>query len=190
MLIVHVDVTVFPERVGDFIAAISLNAQASRLEIGVLRFDVVQDAHDPAHFVLVEVYRDDRAAAAHKDTQHYTVWRDTVAEMMALAAHVPAFCGGVAVGRTGLDQRTMTVAFEFAATGRVVFGAGRSAQLPQLVAGWGSRTMVCTGSRPEALGELIDRLPAANLGGRSSASRPLRRHGPPSTRPERTVPTT
>lgn len=83
MLIVHVDVTVFPERVGDFIAAISLNAQASRLEIGVLRFDVVQDAHDPAHFVLVEVYRDDRAAAAHKDTQHYTVWRDTVAEMMA-----------------------------------------------------------------------------------------------------------
>ena len=83
MLIVHVDVAVFPERVDDFIAAISANAQASRLEKGVLRFDVVQNAQDPAHFVLVEVYRDDDAAAAHKDTEHYQVWRDTVAEMMA-----------------------------------------------------------------------------------------------------------
>lgn len=83
MLIVHVDVTVLPERVDDFAAAISLNAQASRLEKGVLRFDVVQDVQDPTHFVLVEAYRDDEAVAAHKATEHYAVWRDTVAEMMA-----------------------------------------------------------------------------------------------------------
>jgi autoinducer 2-degrading protein len=33
--------------------------------------------------VLVEVYRDAGAAAAHKQEPHYAAWRDTVAEMMA-----------------------------------------------------------------------------------------------------------
>ena len=33
--------------------------------------------------VLVEVYRNDAAAAAHKQTPHYAVWRDAVAPMMA-----------------------------------------------------------------------------------------------------------
>ena len=35
------------------------------------------------HVVLVEVYRDADASAAHKQTPHYAAWRDTVAEMMA-----------------------------------------------------------------------------------------------------------
>ena len=33
--------------------------------------------------MLVEAYRSADAPAAHKDTQHYQDWRDTVAEMMA-----------------------------------------------------------------------------------------------------------
>jgi autoinducer 2-degrading protein len=33
--------------------------------------------------VLVEIYRDADAAAAHKATGHYPVWRDAVAPMMA-----------------------------------------------------------------------------------------------------------
>ena len=33
--------------------------------------------------VLVEVYRDADAPAAHKLTPHYAAWRDAVAEMMA-----------------------------------------------------------------------------------------------------------
>jgi autoinducer 2-degrading protein len=49
----------------------------------VLRFDVIQDSADPAHVVLVEVYRDADASRAHKDTGHYATWRDTVADMMA-----------------------------------------------------------------------------------------------------------
>jgi (4S)-4-hydroxy-5-phosphonooxypentane-2,3-dione isomerase len=49
----------------------------------VLRFDVLQDQADPEHVVLVEVYRDADASAAHKLTPHYAVWRDAVAEMMA-----------------------------------------------------------------------------------------------------------
>jgi quinol monooxygenase YgiN len=52
-------------------------------EAGIARFDVVQQQDDPAHFVLVEVYRTPEAPAAHKQTAHYQTWRDTVAHMMA-----------------------------------------------------------------------------------------------------------
>jgi autoinducer 2-degrading protein len=83
MLIVHVHVRVRPGRAADFLAATLANARASLGEAGVLRFDVLQDAGDPAHVVLVEVYRDEDAAAAHKREPHYAAWRDAVAEMMA-----------------------------------------------------------------------------------------------------------
>jgi (4S)-4-hydroxy-5-phosphonooxypentane-2,3-dione isomerase len=83
MLVVHVHARVRPDRVEDFLAATLVNARASLAEPGVLRFDVIQDQADPAHVVLVEVYRDADAPAAHKLTPHYAVWRDRVAEMMA-----------------------------------------------------------------------------------------------------------
>ena len=83
MLVVHVHVRVRPERVEEFLAATLVNAKASLGEPGVARFDVIQDQADPAHVVLVEVYRDDDAAAAHKLTPHYAAWRDAVADMMA-----------------------------------------------------------------------------------------------------------
>lgn len=83
MLVVHVHVNVLPDRIDDFLEATLANAKESVLEPGVLRFDVIQDLADPAHVVLVEVYQDEDAAAAHKATAHYATWRDTVAEMMA-----------------------------------------------------------------------------------------------------------
>ena len=83
MLIVHVPVQVKAEFIEAFKAATRANARASRLELGVLRFDVLQQADDPAKFVLVEIYRDADAAVAHKETPHYPVWRDMVAPMMA-----------------------------------------------------------------------------------------------------------
>jgi quinol monooxygenase YgiN len=83
LLIVHVDVAVLPESVDAFLAATQANASASREEAGVVRFDVISDRADPAHVVLVEIYRDEAAAAAHKETAHYQSWRDTVAPMMA-----------------------------------------------------------------------------------------------------------
>ena len=39
-------------------------------------------------------------------------------------------------------------AFEFATAGRIVFGAGRAAELPGVLAGLGSRVLVCTGADP------------------------------------------
>jgi autoinducer 2-degrading protein len=83
LLIVHVDIAVVPEQVAAFHAATQANASASRDEPGVVRFDVLSDREDPSHGVLVEIYRDESAAAAHKDTAHYQQWRDTVAPMMA-----------------------------------------------------------------------------------------------------------
>src|ERR1700690_2426262 len=72
-----------PECVDAFKQATLANARASLREPGVVRFDVVQQQDDPARFVFVEVYRDAAAAAAHKETAHYPVWRDAVAPMMA-----------------------------------------------------------------------------------------------------------
>jgi (4S)-4-hydroxy-5-phosphonooxypentane-2,3-dione isomerase len=83
MLIVHVHASVKPAQLDEFLVLTLVNAQNSLDEPGVLRFDVVQDQADPAHIVLVEVYRDEDAASAHKLTQHYSTWRDAVAEMMA-----------------------------------------------------------------------------------------------------------
>jgi len=83
MLVVHVHARVRPGRAGAFLDATLANARASLAEPGVLRFDVIQDQDDPEHMVLVEVYRDSDAAAAHKQTAHYAAWRDRVAEMMA-----------------------------------------------------------------------------------------------------------
>jgi autoinducer 2-degrading protein len=83
MLIVHVQVQVDAESVDAFIAATLDNARNSIREPGIARFDVVQQAEDPTRFVLVEVYRDDAAAKAHKETTHYARWREAVAPMMS-----------------------------------------------------------------------------------------------------------
>jgi autoinducer 2-degrading protein len=83
MLIVHVHVHVKSDHIDAFKAATVANARASVREPGIARFDVVQQLDDPARFVLVEVYRDAAAPAAHKETAHYGLWRDTVATMMA-----------------------------------------------------------------------------------------------------------
>ncbi|MFT4110498.1 putative quinol monooxygenase [Propionicimonas sp.] len=83
MLIVHVFVHVVPEGLDAFVEATRANAEASRLEPGIARFDVVQALDDPTRFVLVEAYRSDAAAADHKETAHYATWRDAVAGLMA-----------------------------------------------------------------------------------------------------------
>ena len=44
---------------------------------------MLTDRSDPTHVLLVEVYRDEAAVAAHKETAHYATWRQTVEPMMA-----------------------------------------------------------------------------------------------------------
>ncbi len=83
MLVVLVHVHVKPECVDAFRAATLENARNSVREPGIARFDVSQQADDPARFLLLEVYRTAEAPAAHKETAHYKTWRDTVESMMA-----------------------------------------------------------------------------------------------------------
>ena len=83
MIILLVQVHVKPESVAAFEAATEDNASNSRLESGVVRFDVLRQQDDATRFVLVEVYRDQHAVAAHKTTAHYLRWREAVADFMA-----------------------------------------------------------------------------------------------------------
>jgi autoinducer 2-degrading protein len=83
LLIVHVHVRVTPGSEQAFRSASLANAEASRRESGVVRFDLLSDREDSTRFVLVEIYRDAAAAAAHKETAHYATWRDAVAPLMA-----------------------------------------------------------------------------------------------------------
>lgn len=53
----------------------------------------------------------------------------------------------------------VATSFDFGTAGRVVFGPGRSSELPTLIDGWGSRALVCTGTRPERHRELLSALP-------------------------------
>lgn len=85
MYIVHVHVHVKPEVVDDFIEATIENARNSVREPGIARFDFIQDLDDPTKFVLIEVYRTPDDPAAHKETAHYNIWREKVANMMAEA---------------------------------------------------------------------------------------------------------
>jgi len=80
---VHVFVTCKPGTEDAFKNASLANARASSNEPGIARFDVIQQMDDACKFVLVEVYKNGDAPAAHKETEHYNTWRETVAEMMA-----------------------------------------------------------------------------------------------------------
>ncbi|MEY4546464.1 MAG: hypothetical protein RL685_2659 [Pseudomonadota bacterium] len=87
MLIVIVQIHVKEDAVPAFREATLANARASVQEPGIARFDVIQRKDDATRFVLIEAYRTAEAPAAHKQTQHYATWRDTVAEMMASPRH-------------------------------------------------------------------------------------------------------
>lgn len=93
MQVTIVHVWVKQGRVDDFLAATRSNHLGSVAEAGNRRFDVLQDAKDPAHFVLYEAYATAEDAARHKKTAHYEAWRDSVAEMMARPREGQPFVG-------------------------------------------------------------------------------------------------
>ena len=72
-----------PERVEEFIAATEENAKNSLQEPGCVRFDLMQDTGEATHLELVEMYRDQAAHAAHRESAHYSVWAERVADMFA-----------------------------------------------------------------------------------------------------------
>jgi (4S)-4-hydroxy-5-phosphonooxypentane-2,3-dione isomerase len=83
MYIVHVSIHVKADKLEEFKAVSLDNAQHSIQEPGVARFDVIQEADRPTHFLLVEVYRSQEAAADHKKTAHYERWRVAVEPLLS-----------------------------------------------------------------------------------------------------------
>jgi (4S)-4-hydroxy-5-phosphonooxypentane-2,3-dione isomerase len=83
MLCVHIHVHVKHDSVEAFKQATLANARESIKEPGIARFDVLEQQDDPTRFIFIEAYRTADAPAAHKETNHYQTWRDTVAPMMA-----------------------------------------------------------------------------------------------------------
>ncbi|MGL1903360.1 MAG: antibiotic biosynthesis monooxygenase [Fibrobacterales bacterium] len=82
MITVNVYVHVKESYLKEFIEATIENASQSNKEPGIARFDLIQEIEDPQKFMLVEVYRDSDAPAAHKETAHYKKWREIVEPMM------------------------------------------------------------------------------------------------------------
>ena len=83
MIVTLVYVNVKKEYLDHFIRETEKNHRKSVKEPGNLRFDILQDAADPCRFTLYEAYDSEKAAAAHKETQHYKVWRNAVESWMA-----------------------------------------------------------------------------------------------------------
>ena len=83
MYVTCVHVKVKADHVAEFIQASEKNHACSIEESGNCRFDVLQSLDDPTTFVLYEAYASKADAAAHKETEHYLKWRETVADWMA-----------------------------------------------------------------------------------------------------------
>jgi (4S)-4-hydroxy-5-phosphonooxypentane-2,3-dione isomerase len=83
MIVTCVHIHVKPEAIDAFIEASVLNHKGSISEPGNLRFDLVRKDDDPERFMFYEAFESEEAAAAHKNTEHYLRWRDTVKDMMA-----------------------------------------------------------------------------------------------------------
>lgn len=83
MLVVLVYCHVKHEYIEAFKTASLINAQNSRNEAGITRFDLLQDDEDPSRFVLIEAYRTSADPAKHRETSHYKEWKDNVGDMMA-----------------------------------------------------------------------------------------------------------
>ena len=83
MIVTCVYVHVKPDEIDSFIDATVVNHLESVREPGNLRFDLIQEAENPSHFMIYEAYESEEAAANHKNTGHYLKWRDIVKDYMA-----------------------------------------------------------------------------------------------------------
>jgi autoinducer 2-degrading protein len=90
---VIVSLRVKPDMVDRFLEVMGENSRASRRdEPGCLRFDVHRDKDDPHHFLLYELYADERAfTEAHRAAPHYQQWRAAAAELLEPGGQVNTF---------------------------------------------------------------------------------------------------
>ena len=84
MLVLQVSVQVKPEHVSEFLKVVRYDAEHSEKdEPGCLRFDVIQDRDDPNRFYFYEIYRDEGALQAHRQTPHFRCYSEKVQPWLA-----------------------------------------------------------------------------------------------------------
>jgi autoinducer 2-degrading protein len=84
MFALVVPLKVKPEMREKFLAAALDDSTCSvRDEPGCLRFDVLRDTEDPNKFYYYEVYKDEAARMAHRETPHYAKYAAESPEMFS-----------------------------------------------------------------------------------------------------------
>ena len=77
-LIVAVEIE--ERRTPAFLNAMAVDAAGSREEPGCFTFDLLQDKSDPQKFYFYEMYANEEAIAAHRETPHFKAWAQFKAE--------------------------------------------------------------------------------------------------------------
>jgi autoinducer 2-degrading protein len=83
MFVNAVDLDIVPAERENYLAAIKENGAAAAREPGCRRFDILNLASDPNHFLLYEVYDNEAAFKAHRETEHFKKYAVATAKMVA-----------------------------------------------------------------------------------------------------------
>ena len=83
MFVNAVDLDIVPAEREQYLAAITENGAAAAKEPGCRRFDILSLASDPNHFFLYEVYDNEAAFKAHRETEHFKKYAAATANMVA-----------------------------------------------------------------------------------------------------------
>src|ERR1700719_1480931 len=82
MYVNAVDLDILPAERENFLAAIKENGAAAAKEPGCKRFDILNLASDPNHFLLYEVYDNDAGFQEHRATDHLKKYAATTANVV------------------------------------------------------------------------------------------------------------
>lgn len=83
MYFIVVKYQVKPEHAETFLDATAEFTAATRAEPGNMWFDWSRSVDDPNEFVLVEAFRDDEAASAHVNSDHFSQGLDSMRPLLA-----------------------------------------------------------------------------------------------------------
>jgi len=81
--IAAIDLVIIPSELPKFLEAIKENAAAAIKEPGVRAFNVAAVANTPNHILLYEVYENEEALKAHRETEHFKKYMATTSAMIA-----------------------------------------------------------------------------------------------------------
>ena len=80
--------TALPGKQTDLADLLAAMRQASRAEPGNLRYDLWRDRNNPERFVLDELYADEQALAAHRESAHFKTYLARIGQLAERAAFV------------------------------------------------------------------------------------------------------